>query len=590
MRRALIVLLVLAGCDHGGGTSSDLDAMSGEVQDVVVADLTAPDSDAVDDPSTIPDSPDIAASVDACVPALVTTTHSYSGDLATVTIGAGFNPLTASVTTRSCLVAPTSTPSCTLRARDFRMQFLQNSNELKSSLRLSAGASFESGFWDAEASARFFRSSEVRSDSAYLLLDVEVTFGAEVLSAPTLSLSSISRLSADPAGFVAACGTEYVSSITRGGIFRAVYIFESLSTWDRNNLAASFSAGGFDWTAMASVQSAIERSTSRYQTQLFVTQSGGALAPVDLTPGALIETARHFGASGVDGGPGAIDCASATPIAVQTSPYYTAEGVPVGARYPDLTAQLNELNNLASAYDRVRVLRNDLGARTARPGRLSSSVCSPDSAQFTALADRIDAYMASAEHKRDACIQINLCGANPQCLITLPTAPTSLPRLLDPAHCGPACTDGALSTYESDEFGYCTRCTWTWPTVVTQDEGRDNLMRSWCRYMRPGARVTYNGTGAIVGDYMFVNIQGTSGPNRGSAVGAAEINLHSPPRWAGFLLGNVDVSASTDSPTEVDVWLDQVRGWQGGTGGLGLRFEGWTIDICDADRSGSCAR
>lgn len=125
---------------------------------------------------------DAQASADACIPALVTTTHSYSGNLTTVTIGAGFNPLTASLATRSCLAPTSTTPTCTAGTRTFRMQFIQNSSELKSSLRLSASASYDSGVWGAEASASFFRSSEIRSDSAYLLLDVEATFGAEVLT------------------------------------------------------------------------------------------------------------------------------------------------------------------------------------------------------------------------------------------------------------------------------------------------------------------------------------------------------------------------------------------------------------------------
>lgn len=545
-----------------------------------------------------------SADAGCAAPALMTTSRTFTGNLATVTLGAGFNPL-ASALAATCLEAPGGTPTCTgTGSRTLRMQFVRDSTTLKTTLGLTANASFDSGVYSGDASASFYRSSEVRSDSAYLVLDVVVTFDAQTLPSPRLTAETIERLRADPEGFVATCGTDYVSAITRGGVFRAVYAFSSLTTSDVETLQTSFSAGGGSWTAGGTFQRSLERQTSHYRSQLFVMQSGGRLEPVGLTPAQLIEQATRFGAAGADGGAGTLNCATAYPVAVETRPYYQTLNFPIGQRYPNITAQINEFANTANTWDQVRVFRNDLDDRLTRSGRLATTACATDMARYTARRAEIDAFYAAMQAKRDACLEVHYCGATAACLRPLTPPTLLLPRLSDPLRCGPACTDGINSTYESDDRGYCTRCTFTPPAFETyQTDFVDNLAASTCRYMRPGARVSAQLRGYVThracSNYVVngrFTLQTRSGMNSNGCglTSGCEVSFADSTRGDRRLElfgAPIDVDPlSTPAQATASMFQTWAYG-ENNTSCGGVRFRDVVVDLCDPDARvpGGCA-
>lgn len=576
------------GASDAGPDVSASDVGAGDtsaVRDASVSDAPLPDAGSFDDGGCSP-------------PALVTTTHNYTGDLSRVSLGGGFNALSQDLSGQ-CLVIPPPSSTCSgTGSRTFQMQFIRESSRLKESLGLSASASYDGGLWSAEASARFFRSTDVRSDSAYLLLDVAVTFDSQTIPDAQLTDGALARLRSDPEGFVASCGTEYVASVTRGGRFRVVYVFSSLTTREKEELSTSFSAGGGNWMAGGSFERSIERATSRYQTQVYVLQSGGRLEPVGLSPAELIAQARNFGSPGPDGGTGTLNCATAYPISIETRPYYATSNIPIGARYPDVTRQLNELTATANTWDQVRFLRNDLEARLGRPGRLATTACVTDLARFTTKQAEIEAFFREVQAKRDACQSINYCGATSACVRALATPSLSLPRLSDPARCGPACTDGANSTYESDDYGYCTRCTWTWPTTTTGSNTAAGVMRSECRYMRPGAQVLAQARGRLGPPpcssqtvfYADVNLQTASGVNTDNCT-VDTCRIYYRDVRSSSVTANASNQIQVDgrtAPTLVRAWLSQDAGWGVGCGGI--QYQGpYTIDLCDSDRPRGCA-
>jgi len=473
------------------------------------------------------------------------------------------------------------------------MELVKSATSLRQTLELSAAASYSAGVTKADASASFFRSDNITTDSVYLVLDVQVTYESAGLDSVTLTEDALSKLKRDPALFIASCGDQFVSSMKRGGLFRAVYQFVGVSENRKNEISAKFSGAYANWSANSSFKQALEQTSSRYETRLYVLQSGGTLNAVGMSPAELIEQASTFGST----------CADAYPIAIDTSPYYAATNFPAEARYPDITEQIDILGALSVDYDAVRIARNDVTQRLARPGRLDSPGCEGDKKKLADRKDELDEYLASASRKVAACQVVGPCGASAQCKKVLPVPDLELPRLDNPKTCGPACTDGNGSSYESDDRGYCTRCTFQGMDQATQQESADGLFGSTCKYMRRGADVVIRARGTVSarscspdGNYHTqLALQATSQPN---VLGDANNNTCASAcayngEWMTtpndvVLEAHMSIGGeAADSSMEAHIL--QFAGLDSGTSCAGTRYTDWEIDICDADRPEGCA-
>ncbi len=526
---------------------------------------------------------------------LVVESEEYTGTLPSMTLGAGLNTLNGSVSD-VCVEFTPPNPASGGANRQFRLQFVEEHSQLKQALGISASASFKTGLYKGEASSNFLSTAEQTSDSAFLLLEVRVDFQPVSIPTATIKASALARIQSDPAGFVAQCGDRYIASITSGGLFRALYRFSGMSQRSRQELSTSLSAGGPNWTASASFQSAIERASSRYQTDVFVIQQGGSLQPVAVTPSDLIAQARAFGTVS-DAGVG-LTFANATPVSVSTRSYYAASNFPSGARYPTPERQLRVLSELGPVYDLARVARADIDARLRRPGRLDTPSCSGDRQRLVSQRDAINSWIREADTVADACRVLSACGPSANCKGPSTMPPSELPRLSDPVNCGPACTDGNGSTYESDSRGYCTRCTFAarsaQPGVINEAPG---VLPAACKYMRPGADVVVRATGQVAipsntgqaGDALFW-LQMTSGANVARAcmqmAGNACAFSDSSTAW-GTTARPFSLTDNIYVGGDVNVSLYQYRCY--GVGGASTcDYRNVTYDVCDADRPAGC--
>lgn len=438
----------------------------------------------------------------------------YAGLLPSMQLGSGVQSLSGSVVDR-CIRADDIPPfSKTTFSRRFRMKFVQEADELKRALSIDAAASFELGVYSAEASARFFQSEELNSESAYLVLDVEATLPPITLTTAALTDRALEKLRHHPDEFLAQCGDQYVSSISQGGIFIAVYRFSGLGAKSKQELAISLSASGGNWTASGDFRKSLSTVTSRYRTELFVLQQGGTFSKVNLTPEELIREASEFGGT-------KLTQENAYPVRASTRSYYTVNNWPGGARYSQTTEQLRAISAVSADYDRARVFRNDLRLRLQnRPGRLNEPKCQFDRQVFESKLEETEKYIAAVEAKARHCRSASGCGAPTKCLETVPVPSFEPPRLTQ--DCGPRCTDGIDSDYEFDAFGYCTRCIWKGQSKRTSfNNSAQPAFEATCKYLRRGANVLVRATGKFShrtsenhGAWLHVKLEAASEPEK----------------------------------------------------------------------------
>lgn len=406
-------------------------------------------------------------------------------------LGVGFNTLSGETAGR-CL-DQVEVPSCTETGKSWRysVKFISDTKSLKQALDVSASASFSAGVYSADAAAKFASSKHARSDSAYLYLSSEVTFD-DTVSSRGLAAASIATLRADSERFVAQCGDAYVASVQKGARFRAIYEFKHVSSGSQQDLAVTLGGGGAGWSADASFKKALEESLDHYEYELFVLQDGGRFESSTMTPTELIAKAQAF--------PTQVSCANATTISALTKSYYTAPGFPDGLRLPDLTRNAQIISDLAPSLDEARIARNDVTERLLNPGRLSESACASDKARLVAHGAALDSFIAWTEAQGRACNVISRNGPSKACVTSAASRPGfELPRLDDPTRCGPRCTEGVDSTFSSDNYGYCQRCTWRpRPEAQGRQGVQDDFFRSECRFMRRGTKVLVRASGDVL--------------------------------------------------------------------------------------------
>lgn len=416
------------------------------------------------------------------------------GEFPGLKLGYGVNSVTEAVG-GLCVKPPPAGAGCSgPKHASLNAKFISDTASMKSELGISAAASFSSGVWGADASARFSKSTSMRSDSAYLYVEAVVQYAPYTFDA-TLTPASLELLAHDPAGFVLRCGDSYAASVTAGARFRAIYEFKHVSGDSRRSLDAQFSAFGPGVTATGALDEAVASASERYDVSLYVSQTGGDFAyqepgiAVEWTPGNLRKKAESFADK--------VTCENAMPLVVTTKDYYGA-GIPANMRIPDLVKARDKIAELAPNLDRARIASNDIAERLANPGRLSEENCTDDKAMLERRKRELDTYAKFVDDQGKACLSVSSNGADKNCLTDAASVPSfELPQLIHPKECGPRCTngDGSLPA-DSDRYGYCQRCTW-------KGDGKDlpnqagGFMSRTCRFMRRGSTVLVRARGYV---------------------------------------------------------------------------------------------
>ncbi|MFA6105083.1 MAG: hypothetical protein WC725_00580 [Patescibacteria group bacterium] len=533
----------------------------------------------------------------SCVPALVSRSQNYLGAMPAILIGSGLSTLNGSIVDQCIKVTADTSPDPTTAQRSFKLTYAKDTSALRTALSLDANVEWSAGLSSVEASANYYNSQAIDSTSAYLVLDVNVQFPARVLSPADLTDQAIAKLNSDPEGFYAQCGDQFVSSITKGGLFRAVYKFSELSVKTKESLGITLSANSGNWSGDASFKSDLAAAQKQYRTELQVFQQGGTFTTVGLTPDQLIAQAIDFGSISSST---PLTYANAYPVSVSTRSYYAASNFPNGKRFPDITAQLDEMQNMANYYEKARLLQNDLKNRLNHPGRLYDAGCDGDLSMFLNKQQEVDAFIKKMQQKAAACRVASQCGAaSTACLAPINPIDFNLP-VLNNMNCGPRCTNGVNSNFEFDRYGYCTRCRFTsFPqqTANPGNTGVPGITASECKYLRPGANtlVRYNGlvttdiTGIITGTWIDVLLESKSLPNTNTCAAGSpscyyrtDLKFYDQPTvWDFTLSENISVGSSApDSGVKADLINAHC---QYGSSWTTCRFFNVKADICDED-------
>jgi hypothetical protein len=278
---------------------------------------------------------------------IATYENRFVGTFPGVALGVGLNSLTGAPA-GSCLnIEQPGQCVDRLNSVEFRSVFIQNASELRQQLGASVAAGADTPFFSGETSAAFASSSATRSDSSYLYLEASVQLDTDVTPSVALSPDKAQILQRDPVGFLAACGDSYISNITSGGLFRAIYEFKHLTDASKKDLSAALSLSGIDWSVDASYRASVQTFLDRFESRLYVFQEGGVAAIAPVTIDGLLTRAREF--------VGTINCKTAVPIRAGTKTYYTVSGLPPGMRIPSLQEARNALADVIPQLDAARV-------------------------------------------------------------------------------------------------------------------------------------------------------------------------------------------------------------------------------------------
>jgi len=181
---------------------------------------------------------------------------------------------------------------------NFEVQRIQSTEELERSLGIDAEASYGSGSFGPNMSARFSyaKKTKVRSNSLFMLVTMRVELGFLSIDAPVLSPEAQALVSS-PSDFKARYGNMFVRGIGRGGLFVGTIRMETQSSEASQEISAALegSYGLFE----ASVASKFTEAQEKFKASTFINMyhEGG---PIDLQitkfddPKQLLDNANRF--------------------------------------------------------------------------------------------------------------------------------------------------------------------------------------------------------------------------------------------------------------------------------------------------------
>ena len=225
-------------------------------------------------------------------------THDFDDQL--MTWGMGYNSGTGESTGAYCLSAfgaPEATSGSQGQIVDFQIKVVESQEELEKHLGVSASGSGSFGWGSVSASAKFSSDYKMNSYSLYVVASTRVVNSTKWIRPTRLNEYSEQQYINDFEEFTRRCGDQFLTGITAGGQFFAVFELQTKSEEEKTEFDASISASGAgSWSASAQFSSALHNVTRNKQWTVKSFQVGGvgpdAEPPTDDTQ--VIERAKKL--------------------------------------------------------------------------------------------------------------------------------------------------------------------------------------------------------------------------------------------------------------------------------------------------------
>lgn len=224
---------------------------------------------------------------------------------------------------------------------------IETTEDLESSLGISAEATGGCGLFEANARFDFAKNCEIHSRALTLVVSHIVDFGFQQIDIPKLT-ETAGALAQRPEDFQTRYGDLFVSGISSGGLFFGVIVIEYSSEKSRQDISSAMSGSyALAFSADVALQLKNALATSRSSARIRIYSEGGTLRGKEhpRSPQDLLEAHSVWYNSLV--GPDGRGTALKKPYSVQALPYTIAEG-PEGPNSADLQRQLDVLARCAS--------------------------------------------------------------------------------------------------------------------------------------------------------------------------------------------------------------------------------------------------
>ncbi len=236
---------------------------------------------------------------------------------------------------------------------EFEMLEVSSESALRSSLNISASASFGSLFGKGSARMNYADSVNKNSQSKYLMVHTRVANQMELAKSFTFKSDAIKLITENRMQeFTDKCGNQFVYGRKTGGEFYAVFEFEMTSEDESRAFSAAVSASGTGWKAAADINTALAQFNKHSLLQVRMLKFGGGAGLPQ------VENLKDF-ALNFDKMTSAISGAPVT-LELITKDYSGVEPITTKPNYPAIERQLYVLELLAKARDEAEENVNSL--------------------------------------------------------------------------------------------------------------------------------------------------------------------------------------------------------------------------------------
>ncbi len=205
-----------------------------------------------------------------------------------------------------------------------------NTTSLFEALDISLSANVIEPGWSADAKAQLVASLNISSTSVTIAVYVNNVTTQYSVASPTFQ-AGIPRT--DPETFFSHYGDSFVSQLTLGSEYMALYTFYTTTTTEQETLVTQINAMGLNWNA--SLQATLNSLVSSSTTTSVIVQSMGGVGPVAYPePGDIVSFARRFRT---------LPISSPLVLNYATSGYETVPGAPWDSTSPVVRNRTNFL-------------------------------------------------------------------------------------------------------------------------------------------------------------------------------------------------------------------------------------------------------
>ncbi|NIR28750.1 MAG: hypothetical protein GWN84_05420 [Gammaproteobacteria bacterium] len=252
----------------------------------------------------------------------------------------------------------------------FELKMVRSLSELRKAMELSASAAFSGLLGGASAKARWVSEQKLHRESVYLLVKVEVKNRKEQLLDYRISEGAAAMLAEKPQNwwtrFYRKYGDVFVSAVTTGGEFFALYQFETQSMESKTALETQMNAVVGAFQSQSTFRSAIESIDTAVNTTCKLYVRGGRERLPEIKPETIIEAALVF--------PTAVDPENGWPRAYRadTKDYDVVTGFigfpePADAAFREAHRTFEQLTAMWERLERLEVVLESEGAMGTKP-------------------------------------------------------------------------------------------------------------------------------------------------------------------------------------------------------------------------------